>query len=296
MTLPRQIIPNNTYLVTRRCTKKEFWLKPTPQNKEIFIYCLAMAAQKTGVLVHAVTVMSSHYHAVVYDPKGTLPEFYGYLHQYVAKATNAALGREENLWSTEQTSVVALQMSKDVRDKILYTVCNPVEAHLVAQADNWPGIIAYRPGQTLKAKRPSPYFDEDGDMPKEAELTLTTPHAFLNMRGDDYMKDLRDAIREKEQTIQEEMNRKGQSFLGVAAIMRQKYTDRSHKTDPHGEISPRIACKDKWTRIEVLAKLTGFIVEYKEALEKWKAGKRDVLFPYGTYKMKIHAHVRCKGG
>jgi hypothetical protein len=255
-----------------------------------------MAAQKTGVLVHAVTVMSSHYHAVVYDPKGTLPEFYGYLHQYVAKATNAALDREENLWSTKQTSVVALQTPKDVRGKILYTVCNPVEAHLVAQVDNWPGVIAYRPGQTLKAARPTPYFDEDGEMPLMAELTLTTPQAFLNMHGDEYMKDLRQAIAEREQAIQEEMNKKGQSFLGIAAIMRQKYTDQSQKKDPHNEINPRIACKDKWTRIEALAKLTGFVVEYKEALEEWKAGKRNVLFPYGTYKMKRDAHVRCKGG
>jgi hypothetical protein len=231
----------------------------------------------------------------VYDQKGTLPEFYGYLHQYVAKATNAALGREENLWSTEQTSVVVLPMSKDVRDKVLYTICNPVEAHLVAEADNWPGIIAYRPGQTLKANRPAPYFDEDGDMPKEAELTLTTPQAFLNMRGDDYMKDLREAISAREQEIQDEMNRNGQSFLGIAAIMRQKYTDRSQKREPLGEIRPRVACKGKWMRIEMLSKLTGFIVEYKDALEKWKADERDVLFPYGTYKMKIDAHVRCKG-
>jgi hypothetical protein len=36
----------------------------------IFLYCCAVAAENTGVLLHAVSVLSNHYHAVVTDVAG----------------------------------------------------------------------------------------------------------------------------------------------------------------------------------------------------------------------------------
>ena len=47
MTLPRRVLSNTTYLVTRRCTQRMFLLRPSPLNTQIFIYCLAVAAKKT---------------------------------------------------------------------------------------------------------------------------------------------------------------------------------------------------------------------------------------------------------
>jgi len=44
-------------------------------NTQIFTYCLAVAAKKAGILVHAIVVISNHYHIVCSDPKGRLPEF-----------------------------------------------------------------------------------------------------------------------------------------------------------------------------------------------------------------------------
>ena len=61
MSVPRQILPNATYMVTRRCTQRQFLLLPTPIAKLVFGYCLALAQRYTGVLVHAATVVSNHY-------------------------------------------------------------------------------------------------------------------------------------------------------------------------------------------------------------------------------------------
>ena len=95
--LPRQILPGSTYLVTRRCTKRQFLLKPSKRTNRVFLYCLAHACEVTGVQVHAVTVMSNHYHAVVTDPEGRLPKFAELLNKYVAKCQNAGYGLWEKL-------------------------------------------------------------------------------------------------------------------------------------------------------------------------------------------------------
>ena len=129
-------------------------MKPTPLCIQIFTYCLAIAAEKYGILVHAITVLSNHSHIICSDPQGRLPEFMGDLHKLVAKCLNASMGRWENFWASEKPSAVALEKEEDVWDKLVYTACNPVAAGLVAKAEKWPGPVAFFPGKTLHAKRP----------------------------------------------------------------------------------------------------------------------------------------------
>ena len=74
-------------------------LRPSALNNKIFRYCLALAAKRTGVIVHGVCVLSDHYHAVVSDPEGRIPEFEAHLNKLVGKCVNAHLGRWESLWS-----------------------------------------------------------------------------------------------------------------------------------------------------------------------------------------------------
>src|SRR5690606_28164489 len=102
---------------------------------------LAYAAEQTGVLLHAVCFMSNHWHGVVSDPFARLPEFLEHFHRLVAKAMNASLGRWENFWSSDKTSVVLLVSDADVLDKIAYTLANPVTAGLVKAPEEWPGVL-----------------------------------------------------------------------------------------------------------------------------------------------------------
>jgi putative transposase len=81
---------------------------------EAFVYCLAVAARRTGVQVMFSAVMSNHHHTGVVDPEGRLPEFLEYLHKFTAKCGNALRGRWEAFWSSEQTSCVQLVGPEDV--------------------------------------------------------------------------------------------------------------------------------------------------------------------------------------
>ena len=55
MTAPRMLIPETTYLVTRRCAGRQFLLRPDRDGivALVFEFCLAYAAWRTGVSVHA---------------------------------------------------------------------------------------------------------------------------------------------------------------------------------------------------------------------------------------------------
>ena len=57
MSFPRPVLPGKRYLITRRVTQRLFLLKPSRQVNEAFLYCLAVAAEKFGVEVHAYCVL-----------------------------------------------------------------------------------------------------------------------------------------------------------------------------------------------------------------------------------------------
>ena len=293
MTLPRRIVPNATYLVTRRCTQRLFLLKPSIRTTTVFVYCLAVAARKTGVLVHAIAVMSNHYHAVCTDPEGRLPEFMAYLHRLVATCMNAGLGRWENFWASEKPSAVLLENDEDVLDKIVYLACNPVTSGLVAKAEHWPGLPAYQPGKTLNADRPEVFFRKDGDMAESASITLVPPPLTTKPTLQNYNEQISNLVRSEEMRVQTEMGKLGRSFRGKAAALGQKVSDSPFTKKQRRRLNPDVACKSKWHRIEALRRLKSFISEYKEALIEWRRGNREVVFPAGTYALRIHAGVRC---
>src|SRR5262249_19185621 len=130
--------------------------------------------QKTGVLVHAVCVMSNHHHLVVTDPYGVLPDFLRELHRLTAKAINASQGQWENLWAAEPCNVVRLVTDDDVDDHIAYVIANPVAGGLVKHPDEWPGIANWGE-HAIRVERPAFYFSEDGACPPHIALAFTRP-------------------------------------------------------------------------------------------------------------------------
>ena len=102
MSLPRQILPGRFYMVTRRCTQRQFLLRPDAATNNAFTYCLTDAAQRHGIDVLLPSAMSNHHHTIIFDRDGTVNEFTEHFHKMLAKSQNALRGRWENMWASEQ--------------------------------------------------------------------------------------------------------------------------------------------------------------------------------------------------
>jgi putative transposase len=161
------VLPRQFYLITRRCTQRQFLLRPDPATNNAFLYCLIDAARRCEIDVLLPRAMSNHYHVVIYDRAGRYPEFIEHFHKLVARSQNALRGRWANFWSSEQTCVVKLIDREAVLDKLVYTATNPVLDHLVERVYQWPGVNglpALLSGRTLRATRPLHFFRPDGPM------------------------------------------------------------------------------------------------------------------------------------
>ena len=92
-----RVVPDTTYLLTRRRTQRRFMLVPRSIVPKLFGDCVALASKRHGILVHAIICMSNHWHAVVTDPRGHTPELSRGVHSLTARALNAHLRRWEAL-------------------------------------------------------------------------------------------------------------------------------------------------------------------------------------------------------
>src|SRR5512147_1939816 len=140
MTAPRRVLPQAISFVTRRCSERRFFLKPSKVVNDTILYILAVAAQRYGILLHAFCVLSNHLHYVVTDPHARLPAFEQYVDALVARSVNALRGHWESFWAPGSYSSVTLTSSEDVIAKIAYVLANPVAAGLVRRGREWPGV------------------------------------------------------------------------------------------------------------------------------------------------------------
>ena len=59
-------------------------------------------------------------------------------------------------------------------------------------------------------------------------------------------------------------------------------------------LRPRVASRNKWRRLELLQANKDFQRRYRDAYRRRCAGDQAVLFPLGTYKLRVQGLVRCE--
>jgi REP element-mobilizing transposase RayT len=291
MTLPREIIPGRFYMITRRCTQRQFLLRPDRETNNAFLYCLAEAAERCGIEVILPCAMSNHHHTVVFDRHGTLPAFTEHFHKLFAKCQNALRGRWENLWAAEQVSVVHLVDPEDVMRKLVYAATNPVKDLLVERAHHWPGVnglAALLARRLLRATRPRHFFRSGGKMPDAITLHLALPPELGD--PDRFLLDLRRRVADAEVAVLTARRQTGARVLGRRAVLQQSWRGGPIQPAPRRELRPRVAAVNKWLRIEALARNRQFLTTYRAARDLWLEGI-SCPFPPGTYWLRRFAHV-----
>ncbi|HYQ43955.1 MAG TPA: hypothetical protein VER11_18365 [Polyangiaceae bacterium] len=252
-----------------------------------------MAAEQTGVILHAVCVMSNHWHGVVTDPEARLPEFTECFHKLLAKVQNASLDRSENLWSTDKTSVVLLTSEQDVLDKMAYTLANPTAAGLVKSPEEWPGVISGRFGEEHSVEMPDTFFDEDGDLPEGSLLKIVRPQIFAALSDAELYAHLRDEVAARVRAARDAMTTNGRSFLGRDTVLRQSVDASPNTEAPRRKLCPRVSGQTSADRTAAIRRLFEFWQAYRIARNEWRQGARETKFPAGTYALRVHAGVSC---
>lgn len=295
VSLPRPVFPGSFYLLTRRCTQRQFLLRPDEKTNNAYLYCLLVAALRFGIDILLMCAMSNHHHVVIFDRHGRYPEFIEHFHKLLARSQNALRGRWENFWAAGQTSVVRLEAPEAVMKELVYTATNPVKDDLVERAHHWPGINGYRAlitGKTLRATRPRHFFRADGPMPAVVEAKLTIPPELGDAKT--ILRRLEEQVTEFEECAKAQRAREGRRVLGRRGVLRQSWKAAPETFEPRRGLNPRVAARNFWSRVEALTRNKAFVRAYQAARAAWRDGL-PAEFPLGTYWLKRFANVKVAG-
>jgi hypothetical protein len=125
-------------------------------------------------------------------------------------------------------------------------------------------------------------------------LKIHRPKAFAHLSQKEWAEKVRDLVQAKETQARERRAREGKKVLGVERILAQNPSSRPKSHAPHFKLSPRLAAKNKWARIEALRRNRAFLDKYRDAIKLHLEGAGSVLFPFGTYWMKKFGKVVCE--
>jgi REP element-mobilizing transposase RayT len=292
MTQPRLVVPGDTLMITRRTLRRHHLFRPDSAIRQLYLYALALGARQFGILVHAVTLMSTHEHLIVTDPQGRYPEFLRRLHRLVSLGTKVLRKWEGPTWDPEQTSVVRLLTEQAVIEKLAYVMANPVKAGLVRHARDWPGItvLPHELGRRVwTLKRPEAYFNaKNRQWPDTIELTLTLPASLERTYAADALREVvQEELERQERLAYQEVHKRGWRVLGAARVRRLSPYRRATSFELLRDRNPTFAVGrgQKKVFFEAVAELRAFRHAYRQALEQWRAGLRSVVFPQGTWCM-----------
>jgi hypothetical protein len=155
-------------------------------------------------------------------------------------------------------SAVALATPDDVVAKAAHTLANPVAAGLVRHGKDWPGVwlAPSLDGKPIVARRP-------------------------------------DAFDREEEEAAAKLEEEKRTFASAENALAAATSERPTSVAPRRKLNPRIAARDTATRIAALFELKAFRKAHREALEKFRKGARDTVFPAGTYLMRVLHGIPC---
>ena len=274
---PRPQYPGASYRLTFRCSERRYMLSPGyPEVANLMGYMLSIAANRHGILIHALCVMSNHVHADCTDPHGRWSAFKRDLISQSARPLNALHGRWETAWSKSTSQQVVTRQA--ALNGMAYTIANPVSAGLVASPRSWPGLMT-RPDDIPSAPntatawdftRPNFFFRyaEDGGLPDRSTLYIT-PHPLAGDDPEGFADELRREVdricREKRREVRSAKGR----FAGAAAVTRKRWWQSPSTCAPRRQLKPRVAEPDPRVRVALLMDYERFVAEHAASRRRW---------------------------
>lgn len=278
----RCCLPGITYLITKRCLAGLFLLTPYASVNGILLYSLLRYARKYGILIHGFCFMENHFHIVLTDVRGNLPDFMRDFLTNSSKAIGRVFEECDGVWDRRRYDYTKLCDLDAAERKTVYSTVNPTAAELVSDPRDWPGVTSARWsfGDTMVAERPSVYFRKQTH-PDQVELELTPIALPFDAPVEPSNERIRAAVEQQVEKIRHGVSKAGRRFAGPAAILKRS-RDRRVK-NVGGESMRKFATRNRALRKREIKAHRQFEREYAEASRRFREGDRDVEFPPGTY-------------
>jgi putative transposase len=317
VTPPRQIYPGQLCFVTVRAVNRCYRFVPTRRTLEIIWYCFARTLDKYRgcIEAHEFLWMSNHYHLVLTDRGGRLPRFMEELNSLLARALNALHGIQGTTIEKGYNLVVVASEAK-LAEHCIYTLANPCSANLVERCHQWQGVSSRRLeyGAAITIVRPKhglwggscrhtersasqaskrASYGGRSKLPEEVSLVLTRPPIMLELSDAELRNHIREQLHQCERALIANRRARKWRVMGWAAATKVSCRAAPAHTEERFGTVPSYSADTKAARISAWERRRDFLERYYAAWRRFVAGEWAVIFPAGTWMMKVRFGVTC---
>jgi len=306
------------FFATSRCVNRSFRLAPKGHVREAIRYCLARTLKKYRdkgkIELYEFEFMSNHYHLLGRDITGCASDFVRDFNSLLSKQLNAIRGLSGKNFE-EEPGLVQLVSDERIVEQVVYTQANPVAAFLVAKARQWRGVssrdmdygvpvkvekpkIGLWAGKVNHARRRASKrsgraaYAGRSKLPEVVELVLDRPPIMPDLSDEQLRALIRSKLEQREEEVAQERQRRRIKVVGWRRVQSTYYLALPRREEMFAR-KPTFAASTVAERVHLAKRRRAFLKAYAIARDAFAAGQRDVVFPEGTYLMRVRFNVRC---
>ena len=256
---------------------------------------LAKALELYAVNLHAIVVLSSHYHALAtYDDPKVMADFHGYLNTNLSKEVDQVHDWPGTVFPGRYHHVELSPEPEVELARLRYLMENGVKEGLVLSPLDWPGVSSTESlisGEPMKGvwinrtafhaalNRGEDVFEED--FAEEKEVHLKPLPSLAHLSREERRQIVLDMVRNIENEAIAKHKADGTTPLGVQGILSRDphYRPKKLKKSPR----PWFHAFDPKIRKAMVTALLLIVAAYRDAADRVKEGCKNVQFPIHTF-------------
>lgn len=300
---PQFVIPGQLVFADRVSLEHRFMLRPDRQMREIFSYLLGHFARRHGLRVHAIVLMSTHYHVLFTDVRGSRGDFFRDFHAMLTKAVQVYRSTQNYLFDKSPTSQPECVTAQAGIEAMAYLITNPTEAGICEDPTKWPGLFTRVEDagrrRVERFAKPAKIRRDDGTYvsfldpelwPDFVDLEQEPLCEALDVEAKVCVELVGREVAARIAAKREEQKKLGCGFVGVLHALHQRVTKKAASwwlpKTVDGKIRPRIKAGrgQGEARVKGILRLFGFWDAHEGARKRILAGQKDVVFPAGTFR------------
>jgi hypothetical protein len=262
---------------------------------KVIIGCIAEAQKHTAARVHAVAVLSNHFHLLAsFDEVEKMAKFMCHLKANLSKKLAKIHGWSGPMYPGRYKHVPVTDEPEAQLARLHYLLSQGAKEGLVASPLDWPGVHSARAlleGRTLRgarvdrralhARRRRGEEVSEVDVLEEIELELEPIPALASMGAEERRRAISEVVRLIEEETEAMHRHEGTSPAGAETVLGRSPRERTKppKKRPLPWVhAHRRSEREKWIEARRL-----FEVAYRSAADRLRNGEREVEFPPNSF-------------
>lgn len=269
-------------------------LRPSKALNRIILGILGRAQRRYGMPIHALVVMSTHYHMLLSPPDSLrLSRFMGFVNANLSKEVGKLHGWTGALWHRRYDHFVVSDEEAAQVARLTYLLSNGCKENLVSTPGDWPGVHsvdAMVRGQPLvgtwidrtRLSQRDVCEDMLDEFTTEEHVVLSPLPVWSHLPQDTYRRRVGEIVQQIAEETAERHRRDGTAPLGVAAILRTHPRSSAQRLERRAK--PLVHAFRRRVRQAMTDQFREWLAAYRRASEAWRGGDFTASFPPGSFR------------